>query len=121
MIVVSGACVDLYPEFPLKHPDISSGQNSPEFAPVPKLPLPFGLYPNVSGSQLFWGWIVAGSEAYGALSFTGSTGHPYRSNTLSDETHYSSLGIDASKSNAIYGASNKVQPKATQLLIIIKT
>ena len=63
--------------------------------------------------------VVDGGSA-GALTNTGATGHPYKSDTLSNETHYSSIELNASKYNAIYGASNKIQVKSTQLLMIIK-
>ena len=34
---------------------------------------------------------------------------------------YEDFGFDASRSNAIFGSSSKVQPKSAQLLIIIKS
>ena len=34
---------------------------------------------------------------------------------------YEDFGFDASRSNAIFGACSKVQPKSAQLLIIIKS
>lgn len=79
------------------------------------------LVPNVYGTKLFWGWIVVDGGNEGALTNAGATGHPYWSDTLSDETHYSSVELNASKYNATYGASNKVQPRSYQLLMIIKS
>ena len=84
-------------------------------------PVPFGQVPNGTGefanlamqdkdaTPLSSGCFNEINKGYGGFG------------TLLENSLFDGYSLDLSVSNAIYGASNKVQPKATQLLIIIKT
>ena len=80
--------------------------------PFEKLPLMFG--PNIIGQS------PAGehnSEGYGgALYFKGTT----KGDTAGGGSVDQLLGLDASKSNPLYGASNTVQPASLRGLACIK-
>ena len=88
-------------------------------------PLPFGQEPNVVG-HLYSHGLGSVNKDYennwkGCIKIQDLYENTRNSEIVSDLyklTH--DADIDASKSNSIFGASQKVQPKSYQALIIIK-
>lgn len=75
--------------------------------------------PNITGSAGVYLWV--GERADGVFSLISRTGNPLSSSLSRDSAKLSSgFNFDASKSNAIYGASDTVQPPAIVMTYIIK-
>ena len=85
------------------------------------LPDTFGQAPNVSGNPDIGTWSNKETEPYGAFYqgvIQANTAIPWENDTKNDLVY---INFDASKSNAIYGASQRVQSRSVQLLMIIKS
>ena len=89
-------------------------------APV-NAPLTFGDVPNVIGSTDIGGF--SSKEAVPSGAFANSLlGNNQDLQRISSTTFNIETGnINASRCSSIFGASTKVQPKAVQLLTIIKS
>lgn len=76
--------------------------------------------PNVLGNPDIGTWSNKETEPYGAFYqgvIQANTAIPWENDTKNDLVY---INFDASKSNAIYGASQRVQSRSVQLLMIIK-
>lgn len=80
-------------------------------------PKTFGESPNVSGKSLRCAFDNA-SNLNGCLSVEVNT--DLYGGGVGDTKNKKDLSFDASKCSSIYGATTKVQPKAFNLLMIIK-
>ena len=99
----------------LKGPEGSTDLS--EKPPISVIPLTFGACPNVLGSSDVACESSKNAQPSGAFASIISTIFMQSS---SSSFNIEVPNIDASRCSSIYGASNKVQPKAMQLLIIIK-
>lgn len=79
--------------------------------------------PNISGRLAIWGESATGNTDFKEGAFSDTTSITCRGYQTKDEqcVFTSDIRIDASDSNAIYGASTTVQPPAVKMLYIICT
>lgn len=93
------------------------------YFPISKLPLIFGVCPNILGT----GRIGGASDSYGslydvsgALYRTSKSYHGRFMQIAQNSGDVAEMGFKASISNSLFGKSSIVQPPSLQALLIIK-